>query len=182
MVCKNMAKPPPSIPPTTAENPLSVSLLLGSFEHTPAKYDLFELFLPASQPAPEHELEHTFHPQPEIHHTFRPEQKVPPRFISAVGAVVVLVPWVALVGFVRRHYRLYASITHKPPCIVGTHQTERPSTVLHQHLPLHRHARCIRDSSLLVLGRPQAGSSVVVRWYFGTVHCRGRKAGFGHER
>ncbi|KAI0090349.1 Oligosaccharyltransferase subunit Ribophorin II-domain-containing protein [Irpex rosettiformis] len=95
----NMAKPPGSIPPTTAENPLNVSLLLGSFEHSPARYELFDLFLPASQSAPPHELEHTFHPQPLIHHTFRPEQKVPPRIISAAGAILVLAPWVVLVGF-----------------------------------------------------------------------------------
>ncbi|KAI0346607.1 oligosaccharyl transferase delta subunit [Trametopsis cervina] len=94
----NMAKPLSSLPPTKAANPLTVSLLLGSFEHSPVKYELFDLFLPESQTAPEHELEHTFHPQPEIHHTFRPEQKVPPKFISAVGAALVLSPWVVLLG------------------------------------------------------------------------------------
>ncbi|KAI0688414.1 oligosaccharyl transferase delta subunit [Cytidiella melzeri] len=94
----NMAKPPASIPPTTATNLLSVSLLLGSFEHSPAKYELFDLVLPESQSVPLHELEHTFHPQPPIHHTFRAEQKVPPRIISAAGAALVLAPWVALLG------------------------------------------------------------------------------------
>lgn len=100
-----MAKPPASIPPTTATNPLSVSLLLGSFEHSPAKYELFDLILPESLPAPEHELEHTFHPQPPIHHTFNPEQKVPPKVISAFGAALVLAPWVVLLGLVRLFYK-----------------------------------------------------------------------------
>ncbi|KAI0806207.1 oligosaccharyl transferase delta subunit [Irpex lacteus] len=90
--------PPSSIPPTTAENPLSVSLLLGSFEHSPAKYELFDLFLPESQAAPPHELEHTFHPQPPIEHTFRPLQRLPPTIISAAGAALVLAPWAVLLG------------------------------------------------------------------------------------
>jgi oligosaccharyltransferase complex subunit delta (ribophorin II) len=98
-----MAKPPASIPPTST-NPLSVSLLLGSFEHSPAKYELFELFLPESQPVTQHELEHTFHPQPAIHHTFRPAQKVPPKIISAVSTALVLAPWAVLLGLVRAHH------------------------------------------------------------------------------
>lgn len=96
-----MAKPPSSLPPTTASNPVTVSLLLGSFEHSPAKYELFDLFLPESLPAPQHELEHTFHPQTPIVHTFRPEQKVPPKVISMASAVLVLSPWVVLLGLVR---------------------------------------------------------------------------------
>lgn len=110
-----MAKPLSSLPPTKAANPLTVSLLLGSFEHSPVKYELFDLFLPESQTAPEHELEHTFHPQPEIHHTFRPEQKVPPKFISAVGAALVLSPWVVLLGLVRERSLFSCSILTVDP-------------------------------------------------------------------
>ncbi|KAI0070111.1 oligosaccharyl transferase delta subunit [Panus rudis PR-1116 ss-1] len=94
----NMAKPPASIPPTTADVPLKVELIIGSFVHSPLKVELFDLFLPASQPAPQHPDEPSFHPLPEIHHTFRPEQKLPPRFISAVFAALVLSPWVVLLG------------------------------------------------------------------------------------
>lgn len=95
-----MARPPASIPPTT-HNPLEVSLILGSFVHAPAKYDLFDLYLPASQTPAQHPDETSFHVLPTIEHTFRPEQKLPPRLISAVFAAAVLSPWVVLVGLVR---------------------------------------------------------------------------------
>lgn len=95
-----MARPPPTLPPSTSSNPISVSLLLGSFDHTPAKFELFDVFLPESQPAPVHELEHTFHPQPPLAHTFRPEQKLPPNAIAVVFAALVLTPWAVLIGFV----------------------------------------------------------------------------------
>ncbi|TFY75364.1 hypothetical protein EWM64_g8645, partial [Hericium alpestre] len=36
----NMARPPPSLPPS-GDAPLKVTLILGSFVHSPAKYDLF---------------------------------------------------------------------------------------------------------------------------------------------
>jgi len=100
-----MASPPSSIPPTT-HNPLEVSLILGSFVHAPAKYDLFDLYIPASQAPSEHPDEAAFHVLPTIEHTFRPEQKLPPRFISAVFAAAVLSPWVILVGLVRSTLRV----------------------------------------------------------------------------
>ncbi|KAH7910254.1 Dolichyl-diphosphooligosaccharide--protein glycosyltransferase subunit Swp1 [Hygrophoropsis aurantiaca] len=93
----NMARPPASIPPTTA-NPLEVTLILGSFVHEPAKYELFDLYIPASQPAPKHPDEVTFSVLPTIEHTFRPEQKLPPKAISAIFASAVLAPWVVLLG------------------------------------------------------------------------------------
>jgi len=96
---QNMARPPSSLPPT-ADAPLKVSLLLGSFVHDPAKFDLFDLYIPASQPAPQHPDEPSFHLLPEIEHTFRPEQKLPPRFISAVFSVLVLSPWLVLISLV----------------------------------------------------------------------------------
>ena len=94
-----MMRPPASIPPTS-QNPLEVSLILGSFVHEPAKYDLFELYIPASQTPAEHPDELSFHVLPTIKHTFRPEQKLPPQFISAVFAVAVLLPWLVLIGLV----------------------------------------------------------------------------------
>ncbi|TCD65741.1 hypothetical protein EIP91_002271 [Steccherinum ochraceum] len=94
----NMAKPPASLPPTTASDPLKVELIIGSFVHSPLKMDLFDLFLPASQPAPQHPDEPSFHVRSEIHHTFQPDPKLPPKFISAVFAALVLAPWVVLLG------------------------------------------------------------------------------------
>ena len=95
-----MAKPPNSLPPSGAA-PLHVSLLLGSFVHSPATLDLFDLHIPPSAPAPVHPDESLYSPRPELVHTFRPEQKLPPRFVSALFAALVLSPWVVLFGLVR---------------------------------------------------------------------------------
>ncbi|KAF9653535.1 hypothetical protein BDM02DRAFT_3257640 [Thelephora ganbajun] len=94
----NMARPPRSLPPTSPDSTLKVSLIVGSFVHTPLTVDLFDLIVPASQPVAPHPEEVRYHPQPAIEHTFRPEQKTPPAFISAVFSVLVLAPWVVLVG------------------------------------------------------------------------------------
>lgn len=98
-----MARPPASLPPTpSADSPLEVQLLLGSFTHAPASIDLFKLYLPVSHPAPEHAEEHTFHPRPEIQHTFRPEQRLPNKLVSGLAAIFVAAgPWVLLLGLVR---------------------------------------------------------------------------------
>ena len=102
---QNMARPPSSLPPS-ADAPLKVSLLLGSFVHDPAKFELFDLVVPPSQPAPQHPDEVLFHPLPEIQHQFRPEQKLPPSFISAVFAALVVGPWAVLLGLVCAHSQL----------------------------------------------------------------------------
>ncbi len=94
-----MARPPASLPPTT-ENPLKVSLYLGSFVHDPVQYELFDLVVPPSQPPAQHPDEAAFHPRPEIVHTFRPEQKVPPKFISALFTLFLAAPWIVLLGLV----------------------------------------------------------------------------------
>ncbi|KDR80116.1 hypothetical protein GALMADRAFT_223015 [Galerina marginata CBS 339.88] len=94
----NLSKPPLSLPPTPNGEPLKVTLLIGTSQYDPLAVELFDLVLPRSQPAPEHPQESTYHPLPEIKHTFRPDNKLPPRFISAVSAIVVLAPWVVLLG------------------------------------------------------------------------------------
>lgn len=93
----NMARPPASLPPTS-NRPLEVSLILGSFVHEPAKFDLFDLFVPPSQTSAPHVDEAKFHEQPSIHHSFRSEQKLPPKFVSAMFSALVLSPWVVLLG------------------------------------------------------------------------------------
>ena len=79
---------------------MKVTLLVGSPQYDPLAVELFDLVLPASQPAPQHPQESTFHPLPEIKHTFRPEPKQPPAFISAASVGFVLAPWVVLLGLV----------------------------------------------------------------------------------
>ncbi|EIW78380.1 oligosaccharyl transferase delta subunit [Coniophora puteana RWD-64-598 SS2] len=97
----NMAKPPPSLPPTS-DAPLSVSLILGSFVHESAKYELFDLHVPASGTIAPHPDATQFAPQPEITHTFHAPQALPPRPVSAVGTALVFAPWVVLVGLMSR--------------------------------------------------------------------------------
>jgi hypothetical protein len=94
-----MARPPSSLPPTTSA-PLKVTLVLGSFVHTPTKFELFDLYLPLSHPAPQHPDEPSFHLLPTIEHTFRPDPKLPPRAISAFFAGLVISPWFILIGLV----------------------------------------------------------------------------------
>ena len=101
-----MAKPPSSLPPTSTA-PLKVTLLLGSFVHSPAKIELFDLYLPASRAPAQHPEEASFHLLPTIEHTFRPDQKLPPKFISAVFSAVVVSPWVLLLALVRSYLDLY---------------------------------------------------------------------------
>ena len=100
IMLQNMAKPPPSLPPTTT-NPLAVSLIIGSFENTGLQAYIFDLVVPPSQPAPVHPDEARFHLLPEIEHTFRPDQKMPPKYISFVASLITLSPWVVLIGLVR---------------------------------------------------------------------------------
>lgn len=98
-----MARPPASLPPTS-NDPLKVSLYLGSFVHDPVQYELFDLIVPPSQTPAQHPDEASFHPLPEIVHTFRPEQKVPLPFISAVFTLLLSVPWIVLMALVRLCY------------------------------------------------------------------------------
>jgi len=93
----NMSRPPPSLPPTS-KAPLQVTLLLGSFTHAPNKFELFDLYIPASLPPPTHPDEASYHPLPPIAHTFRPDQELPHKIIPAVFTLIVLSPWLLLLG------------------------------------------------------------------------------------
>ncbi|KAH8829329.1 oligosaccharyl transferase delta subunit [Flagelloscypha sp. PMI_526] len=103
----NMAKPPASLPPTTTA-PLQVELFIGAPDYSPISATLFYLTVPASQPPISHPDEASYHLRPEIHHTFRPDQKLPPKFISAVSTLLVIAPWVVLLG-------LWSQISYKTP-------------------------------------------------------------------
>ncbi|KAF8586605.1 oligosaccharyl transferase delta subunit [Ramaria rubella] len=105
----NLARPPVSLPPTpNASVPLHVTLIIGSFEHSPLSHSLFDLYLPVSHPASQHPDEPSFHPLPEIHHTFQPAPKTPFVVFSALGAALVVTPWIVLIG-------LWGSIPHRLP-------------------------------------------------------------------
>lgn len=167
---QNLARPPAALPPTPLQGnettPLTVSLLLGSFEHSPYSLELFDLYLPPSQPAPEHPDEKTFHPQPEIQHTFRPEQKVPSKFVSGLAALLVGAgPWMLLLGLV-----CFSTLT-----TVETADTQilvllaLASHALHaipsiaKHSSLHCLADGPGDTAVLLLGQPQAGTDLGIR-------------------
>ena len=100
-----MARPPSSLPPTSPDSTLKVSLIVGSFVHKPVTVDLFDLIVPASQPVVPHPEEVHYHPQPAIEHAFRPAQKTLLAFISAVFSALVLGPWVVLIGMVCSLHR-----------------------------------------------------------------------------
>ena len=77
-----------------------MTLIIGSSLHDPLSVELFDLILPPSLSPPIHLDAASYHPLPEINHTFRPDHKVPPRFISAVSAALVVTPWVILLSLV----------------------------------------------------------------------------------
>ena len=124
-----MARPPNSIPPTTS-NPLKVSLIVGSFVHDPVTFDLFDLQLPVSQPAPQHPEEASFHPRPLIEHTFRPEQKLPPKTISMVFTALVVSPWIVLLGLVCTVHLVSLNKYKTSVRSVGKHRPARASSLL----------------------------------------------------
>ena len=135
-----MAKPPSSLPPS-GEAPLHVSLLLGSFVHSPATLDLFDLQIPPSAPAPVHPDEHLYHLRTELAHTFQPEPKLPPRFVSAFFAALVLAPWAVLFVLVRIIIFLISLLcvvaNHACGHTVGRCSAERAPPLLPEH-PLFR--------------------------------------------
>ncbi|KAF8531094.1 Dolichyl-diphosphooligosaccharide--protein glycosyltransferase subunit Swp1 [Gautieria morchelliformis] len=105
----NLARPPVSIPPTpNASVPLHVTLIIGSFKHSPLSQPLFDLYLPVSHAAPQHPDEPMYHPLSEIQHTFRPDPQTPYVIFSAIGTMAVVAPWIVLLG-------LWGSIPHRLP-------------------------------------------------------------------
>ena len=131
-----MSKPPLSLPPTT-DAPLKVTLLIGSSLYSPLSIHLFDLVVPRSAPAPIHPDEASFHPLPEIKHTFRPDQKLPPRPISAIFAVLVLSPWVVLLSLVRCTIPLVPSTYANHVSTVDPSSTHPNASLLTQRPPLH---------------------------------------------
>ncbi len=135
---QNMAKPPSSLPPSGAA-PLRVSLLLGSFVHSPAALDLFDLQIPPSAPAPVHPDESFYQPRPELAHTFRPDPKLPPRIVSAFFAALVLAPWAVLLGLVRVSFvrPWFLCFAHRAlirmRLVVGHCSAQRASPILAEH-------------------------------------------------
>ncbi|CCO26676.1 oligosaccharyl transferase delta subunit [Rhizoctonia solani AG-1 IB] len=97
----SISRPPVSLPPTT-ENPLSVSLILGSFTHSPRTVPLFNLRLPPSAPVTPHAQEKHYAPQPLIAHKFNPEPSQPPKVVSATFAAAALAPWLVLAGLLSQ--------------------------------------------------------------------------------
>lgn len=108
-----------------------MTLVLGSFEHSPKKWELFDMYLPESQPPPQHPDEPTFHPLPEIHHTFRPEVKTPPKVVPAVSSALVLAPWVLLIGLVSGVFRPRRSAADSRPQWGSIRPTAPHLTSLH---------------------------------------------------
>ena len=132
-----MARPPSSLPPT-GDAPLAVSLILGSFTHDPARFELFNLAVPPSAPVVPHPDATTFALRPEITHTFRPEPKVPPKFISAAFAALVLAPWVVLLGLVCVSPTIAPVVRALILSAVGCCSPKRPPLVQPKHRPFHR--------------------------------------------
>lgn len=97
----SISRSPISLPPS-GEDPLSVSLILGSFTHSPLSVPLFNLRLPASAPVTPHPLDKHYAPQPLIAHTFNPEPTQPPKVISGVFTIAAVAPWLILAGLLSQ--------------------------------------------------------------------------------
>lgn len=158
-----MAKPPIGFPPTVEGVPVQVTLYLGKSEYTPVAAELFDLYVPASQPAPVHPDEASFHPLPEIKHTFRSDQKLPPKIVSAVFSGLVVAPWFLLLGLVRSSLLSRKIFSHHIFLIVVSSLPTPDTHLLTQHPSLHCQPRGVRNPHLLLLGQPQARPSPLVR-------------------
>ncbi|KAM6491981.1 hypothetical protein JOM56_012619 [Amanita muscaria] len=87
-----MTKPPPSLPPTTGA-PLKVTLLIGTPDYFPLSADLFDLYVPPSQPAPVHPEEVL--PSPPRNPTYIPSRT---KTSTAFFALAVLASWTVLLN------------------------------------------------------------------------------------
>lgn len=159
--------------------PLRVTLIIGSFNHESFTQSLFDLYLPESQPAPQHPDEPMYHVLPEIQHTFRPEPKTPYVLFSGIGTCAVVAPWVLLIGLVCLHFNLCC-----PPClccsIIVPYTTCATSLILiiffivefHTISPtpslppinsaIRRPPCLLRRASLLVLGPVASWTSTII--------------------
>ena len=167
-----MARPPSSLPPTSPDSTLGVSLVVGSFVHKPLTVNFFDLIIPASQPVAPHPEEVHYHPRPAIEHTFRPGQKTPPAFISAVFSALVLAPWIVLVGLVCS-----LPLAQSPcqltlwSCAVVATFSQSPTLVLPKDISIYLHSRGFRITVVLVLGRLEVGSGPTLRRRAGNCCC-----------
>ncbi|CAG8437345.1 6177_t:CDS:2 [Funneliformis mosseae] len=74
----------------------SLNLIIGTFSHdNPINYHIgtVKIDIPKTYSAPV-----KYGPKPEIHHIFNPDQKLPPTFLSYSFVVIVLTPWLFLIG------------------------------------------------------------------------------------
>lgn len=145
-----MRKPPTSLPPTGKKS-LKATLILGSYIHTPVKWDLFDLKLPASLPAAIVPEENLYYIRPTLAHTFRPEQKVPPRIVSAFFSVLVLSPWMGLIVLVSDSFNGVNQYTQ--PYLDPAHSPATSELTLTIRPPLPPYTGELRGSLLQILGQ-----------------------------
>ncbi|GBB91504.1 hypothetical protein RclHR1_18830004 [Rhizophagus clarus] len=74
----------------------SLNLIIGTFSHNnPINYYIGTFNIDVSYSSP---VLIKYGPKPEIHHIFRPDQKLPPTIISYSFMIIVLLPWLFLIG------------------------------------------------------------------------------------
>jgi oligosaccharyltransferase complex subunit delta (ribophorin II) len=89
----DMKSPPEDFP---SSGNYSIDLTIGTFSHNnPTKYHIgtINIDVPYSYFAPI-----KYGPKPEIYHIFRPDQKLPPTIISYSFMIIILTPWLFLIG------------------------------------------------------------------------------------
>ncbi|CAI2165442.1 7827_t:CDS:2 [Funneliformis geosporum] len=85
-----------TIPGNLFSGNYSLNLIIGTFSHDdPINYHIgtVKIDIPTTYSAPV-----KYGPKPEIHHIFKPDQKLPPKFLSYSFVVIVLTPWLFLIG------------------------------------------------------------------------------------
>ncbi|CAG8498870.1 6399_t:CDS:2, partial [Cetraspora pellucida] len=76
----------------------SLDLIIGTFSHKdPLKYHIgtLDVDVPVMPSGPSPVV---YGPKPEIHHIFRPDEKLPPIWLSYSFVVIVVMPWLFLIG------------------------------------------------------------------------------------
>ncbi|CAG8559478.1 7308_t:CDS:2 [Acaulospora morrowiae] len=98
----------------TSPGNYSFDLIIGTFSHNhPIKYHIgtIEIDVPSSPPKPTSVV---YGPKPEISHIFRPDEKLPPIWLSSAFVLIVLTPWIFLIG-AWMHLRVNVSLITKMP-------------------------------------------------------------------